>query len=178
VRLVLEVRTIMVCADCPTSWELDARPACDDTSHRRGPWEVHLHRSPVELPDGTTVIAVSFDVADPYRRDDMPSFGLYLDERWQPPWTHEHVDWPDFGVPADADAFVASLRSVLAHARSGERVELGCLGAHGRTGTALACLAVLTGVPAGEAVAWVRTTYCDEAIETPAQEDFVASFAS
>ncbi len=57
-------------------------------------------------------------------------------------------------------------------------VEVGCLGGHGRTGTALACLAVLTGTPANEAVAWVRANYCAHAVETEAQEALVAAFGS
>jgi protein-tyrosine phosphatase len=70
----------------------------------------------------------------------------------------------------------AALRSLLDRARDGQRVELGCLGGHGRTGTALACLAVMTGTPPHEAVALVRGTYCDRAIESPSQEEFVAKF--
>jgi hypothetical protein len=34
-------------------------------------------------------------------------------------------------------------------------------------------MAVLTGCPADEAVEWVRSHYCPQAIETPAQETFV-----
>jgi hypothetical protein len=44
----------------------------------------------------------------------------------------------------------------------------------GRTGTALACLAVLGGVVPGEAIAWVRANYCPKAVETDEQEAFVA----
>ena len=128
----------------------------------------------VVLPDGTQVTAVSFDATDPYARDQPPHYGLYLDGRWQPPWTHDHLDWPDFGVPADPTAAVTALQTVLERARTGERVEVGCLGGHGRTGTALACLAVLTGHPPAEAVNWVRATYCSKAVETADQEVFVA----
>ena len=104
----------------------------------------HRHRTPVELPDGTTVVGVSFDPT--YERTETtPAFGLYLDERWSPPWPHAHVDWPDFGLPADLPALLVSLRELLERARGGEEVEIGCLGGHGRTGTAMACLAVLTG---------------------------------
>lgn len=59
---------------------------------------------------------------------------------------------------------------------AGQHVEVGCLGGHGRTGTALACLAVLAGHPAGDAVAWVRSGYCAKAVETPGQEAFIAAF--
>ena len=130
----------------------------------------HVHRDAVTLPDGTTVVAVTFTPA--YERDAAPDFGLYLDERWSPPWPHAHVDWPDFGLPADPAGFSAALEDVLARARAGDVVELGCLGGHGRTGTALGCLAALVGVD-GDPVDWVRATYCEKAIETAAQEAFV-----
>ena len=66
--------------------------------------------------------------------------------------------------------------ALLARARAGDAVEIGCLGGHGRTGTALACLAVLTGTAPDEAVAWVRRRYCDHAVETDAQRAFVERF--
>ena len=57
-----------------------------------------------------------------------------------------------------------------------ERVEVACNGGRGRTGTALACLAVLDGVPAGEAVAYVREHYDAHAVETPWQRRYVTRF--
>jgi protein-tyrosine phosphatase len=127
------------------------------------------------MPDGTTITAVSFDDADPYSRVAPPDFGLYLDRRWSPPWPHAHLDWPDFGVPDDPDLVLSALAELLARAQNRERVEIGCLGAHGRTGTALAAAAILCGLPPQDAVDWVRTTYCDRAIETAEQEAFVAT---
>ncbi len=104
---------------------------------------MHWHRSVVVLPDGVKVVAASYHSDDPYGRDQQPEYGLYLDYRWQPPWPDEHVNWPDFSVPADVGEFGKSLRAVLDRPRAGMLVEIGCLGGHGRTGTALACLAVL-----------------------------------
>ena len=137
----------------------------------------HHHRTPVVLPDGTTVIAVSYDASEPYGRDAAPDFGLYLDERWDPPWPHGHLAWPDFGLPADRAEATAAFLDLLARARRGEAVEIGCLGGHGRTGTAVACLAVLSGAPADGAVAWVRDVYCAHAVETADQAAFVAAFS-
>ena len=68
-------------------WEGEGRPAP----------ERHVHRSAVAFDDGTAVTAVSFFADDPYSREVLPSFGLYLDERWAPSWPHSHLDWPDFG---------------------------------------------------------------------------------
>jgi hypothetical protein len=147
-------------------WEAGGRPAP----------KPHVHRTLVRFADGTTVMGVRFLGDDPYVRDDPPDFGLYLDERWHPPWPHEHLDWPDFSVPGDLDALRRALNDLLDRARKGEQVEVGCLGGHGRTGTALACLAVLTGTPANDAVAWVRANYCYKAIETDAQEQLAATF--
>jgi protein-tyrosine phosphatase len=55
-----------------------------------------------------------------------------------------------------------------------ERVEIACAGGHGRTGTALACLAILDGVPSAEAVAFVREHYDPHAVETSGQRRYVA----
>lgn len=130
------------------------------------------------LPDGTEVVAVSFDPTAPYDRDTEPDFGLYLDPRWQPPWAHEHVSWPDYGVPDDPESLRVALEALLTRARSGQRVEVGCLGGHGRTGTVLAYLAVLTGVSPAVAVTWVREQYCELAAETDEQTVFVADLTA
>lgn len=139
-------------------------------------FEDHRHLSQVVLPDGTRLTAASFDPAAPYARDSDPDYGLYLDKRWQPPWAHGHIEWRDFGVPADTEALTEALKDVLQRARSGQHVEVGCRGGHGRTGTTLACLAILTGYPASDAVAWVRSSYCARAVEMPGQEAFIAEF--
>jgi hypothetical protein len=174
---MIETRSVLVCGECQVHWYADFEPAkCVDPAHQHQQYEAHRHRSVVVLPDGTEVIAVSFDELDPYTRVRTPDYGLYLDHRWEPPWTHDHLDWPDFGVPDDPARVRTALRGALDRARSGERVEIGCWGAHGRTGTALACLAILCGHPSGDAVAWVRANYCAGAVETPDQEAFVAGF--
>lgn len=172
----MDVRVALICAESQAHW-FEGEPAlCTDPGHAHQRVEVHRHRTLVTLPDGTAVTAVSFDPADPYTRAATPDYGLYLDPRWAPPWPHDHLDWPDFGVPADPAAVAGALKQAFDRARAGERVEIGCLGGHGRTGTALGCLAILAGEPAGQAVDWVRTSYCAAAIETPDQEAFVARF--
>jgi hypothetical protein len=169
---------LTVCTTCLVSWPAGAEALCEDVEHAHQPWEAHRHVSDVRLPDGTVVVAVSFDEAAPYERASTPDFGLYLDARWNPPWPHEHLAWPDFGVPADVGVLRDSLATFLDRARAGEVVEIGCLGAHGRTGTALACLAVMAGEDAERAVEWVRANYCEQAVETPQQVEFVGSFTA
>ena len=155
-------------------WIVDHEPTgCIDRGHAHQSFEVHLHHSQVVLPDGTAVTAVSFDALDPYARGQQPDYGLYLDRKWEPPWPHEYLDWPDFGVPDSSAIVISRLRSTLQRAQDGESVEIGCLGGHGRTGTALACMAVLTGCLPDKAVEWVRSHYCPQAVETFAQEMFV-----
>ena len=169
-------RTVVICAEKQVYWFLGAEPdKCAEADHEHQRREVHRHCDLVNLPDGTPITAVSFDAIDPYARDRDPDYGLYLDQRWQPPWPHEHLSWPDFAVPDDATATLSALQSLLAWARAGQRVEIGCLGGHGRTGTALAGLSVLAGQDPDGAVAWVRSSYCQKAVETDAQEAFVAS---
>jgi hypothetical protein len=172
---MFDSRIVVACRERGVFWPDSTRPACEDPSHEHPRFEVHHHRSPVTMPDGTTITAVSFDDADPYSRVAPPDFGLYLDRRWSPPWPHAHLDWPDFGVPDDPDVVLSALAELLARAQNRERVEIGCLGAHGRTGTALAAAAILCGLAPQDAVDWVRTTYCDRAIETAEQEAFVAT---
>ena len=87
------------------------------------------------------------------------------------------IDWEDFGLPADPEAAASEIAAAFARAREGELVEVGCLGGRGRTGTVLACMAVLAGVPGDEAVAWIRQAYRPEAVETRDQEEWVQWFA-
>jgi len=49
-------------------------------------------------------------------------------------------------------------------------------GGLGRTGSALACSAILDGVAAAEAVSYAREHYNQKAVETPWQRRFVARF--
>jgi hypothetical protein len=171
----VQLREILYCVETGLYWLDDLEePKCADGAHEHRRHEVHVHQERVSFPDGTAVTAVSFDPTG-YERTPPPDFGVYLDERWQPPWPHEHVDWPDFGLPSDRASLMATLDSVRERARAGEVIEIGCLGGHGRTGTALACLAVLTGVPAVDAVGWVRANFCEKAVETPEQEAFVSA---
>lgn len=88
------------------------------------------------------------------------------------------LDVPDYGVPDEA-----ALRAVLAQMLAAMRAapdgayHIGCKAGIGRTGTVMACLAIMADAVEGDPVAWLRAAYNAEAIETPAQEDFVRRFA-
>ncbi len=107
-----------------------------------------------------------------------PTFGVYLLGRspGEFGWESRHVRWPDFRLPADPAYLREVLIEVMDRAGTG-RAELACGGGVGRTGTALACLAVLDGVSPAAAVAYVRAYYHPRAVETPWQRRFVRRFA-
>jgi protein-tyrosine phosphatase len=132
-----------------------------------------------ELPDGRRVRGRGLRHGAQPPPDPAPELGVYLLGEPPPPtrWEARWIRWPDFRLPGDRDAALATLHE--AHERAAtERVELACGGGVGRTGTALAVLAVLSGVAPGDAVAWVRRTYHRRAVETPWQRRWVARLRS
>lgn len=108
----------------------------------------------------------------------LPEFGLYLlgrppsDMGWETRW----VRWPEFWLPSDRADAREAVRDAWQRAGT-ERVEVACAGGRGRTGTVLACMAILDGVPPGQAVAFVRRHYAPRAVETPWQRRFVGRFS-
>jgi hypothetical protein len=129
----------------------------------------------LQLPSGRLVRGRG--VARPLPPGPAPAMGLYLlgDEPPAVPWESCWLRWPDFGLPADRDQVVPMLTEVW-HRAATERVEVACLGGRGRTGTALACLAIIDGVPPRRAVSFVRAHYNWRAVETFRQRRFVAHF--
>ncbi|HEY2280954.1 MAG TPA: protein-tyrosine phosphatase family protein [Streptosporangiaceae bacterium] len=130
----------------------------------------------LRLPSGRLVRGrgLRHPVAPSQTPAQTPALGIYLLGRPPAavPWESRWLRWPDFRLPADPD----QVRRVLTEAwrRSAtERVEVACAGGRGRTGTALACLAILDGVAAAQAVTYVRTHYDRRAVETPGQRRFV-----
>jgi protein-tyrosine phosphatase len=122
----------------------------------------------VELPDGRRIRCRG--LRHPLPDGPVPELGVYLLGRDPGPfnWPHRWVRWPDFRVPSSTDAAIDVLRE--AHERAAEeRIEIVCGGGIGRTGTALAVVAALAGVPADEVVTWVRRHHHRRAVETPWQ---------
>lgn len=138
-------------------------------------WEAA--RAAVELPDGRRIRGRGL------RKNSLgsvePEFGVYLLDRdpniagWPARW----VRWRDFRLPDSTDEAVAALREAHRRAAS-ERVEVACSGGIGRTGTALAVLAVLSGIAPDNAVTWVREHYHRRAVETRAQRHWIAEAAA
>ena len=129
----------------------------------------------LRLPSGRMVRGRG--VTRPVPTGPVPDMGLYLlaDEPPAVAWDSRWLRWPDFGLPADRDQVLPVLTEVWQRAAT-ERVEVACLAGRGRTGTALACLAIIDGVPPGRAVRFVREHYNWRAVETFRQRRFVARF--
>lgn len=108
-----------------------------------------------------------------------PTFAVYLLGEPPPdtPWESRWLRWPDFRLPSDRPQAKEILTEAWERADD-ERVEIACAGGHGRTGTALACIAVIDGVPAAEAVSFVRQHYDPRAVETPWQRRYVERFTA
>ncbi len=128
----------------------------------------------VLLPDGRSLRCRGLRHPSPTQ---APDVGYYLlGEAPSFDWPSNWIEWPDFRLPADPDRAIEQLRD--AHRRcAGERVELACAGGIGRTGTALAVLAILSGVQPRDAVKWVRSHYEPRASETPWQRRWVRRLA-
>lgn len=126
----------------------------------------------VEFPDGRRIRGRGLRQPLPDGQD--PDFAVYLQARDPGPfaWEHRWVRWPDFRTPASTDDAISALREAYERSAT-QRVEIACGGGVGRTGTALAAIAVLAGVPSTEAVAWVRRRYNKRAVETPWQRRWV-----
>lgn len=138
------------------------------------PWEESAS-GVLRLPSGRLVRGRGLRRALP--AGSLPQFGLYLQGKSPPPvaWESRWLRWPDFWLPADPVEASQALADLWRRAAS-QRVEIACTGGLGRTGTALACLAIFDGVVAAEAVAYVREHYNSRAVETPWQRRFVSRF--
>ncbi|SEG77176.1 Protein-tyrosine phosphatase [Thermomonospora echinospora] len=135
----------------------------------------------IQLPGGSWVRGRG--LRHPPPEGPEPVFGLYLgsgrlrrrhegEMSWQELW----VEWPDFLLPRDREQAVQGIRALHGQAGEGQPVEVACGGGVGRTGTVIACLAVLDGLPPAEAVAWARAHHHPRAVETPWQRRWVARF--
>lgn len=134
----------------------------------------------VELPGGRIVQAHGLSGFIPTDEDEAPDWALYLDEQWREraiEWPHRFVDWPDFELPVDEPGAFDAIAEAWRRATDGQLVDIACDGGTGRTGTALACLAVLAGISPPEAVGWVRSHYRPWAVESPElQAPLIARF--
>jgi hypothetical protein len=94
-------------------------------------------------------------------------------QRWEEPAALPEIvlNWPDMGIVSLPRRFWEELAEYLTNTQ--QKMLVFCVGGHGRTGTALACLMVVCGWTSEDAIAWIRTNYCQRAIETREQERYV-----
>ncbi|MFC8302811.1 protein-tyrosine phosphatase family protein [Specibacter sp. NPDC057265] len=133
-------------------------------------------RGVVMLPDGRQVRGTGVRQSRGSLPD--PDFAVYLLGRdpGARPWDSQWVKWRDFSIPASTPAALDALQEAFARSLE-ERVEIACGSGVGRTGTALALMAVMAGLPASDAAAWVRRSYHRRAIETRGQRRWVLDAA-
>ncbi len=88
-----------------------------------------------------------------------------------------YVPWPDLGA-IDLRFLQKLLGLVLKALGEGRTVEIGCIAAHGRTGSLLASLLVVVeGLGAAQAIQRVRGSYCPYAIESQSQRRMIHDLA-
>jgi len=139
----------------------------------------HVHHK-VTLGNGVIVhTTASRDSHGLKAQNIKPGFGLYADSGWNRicTWRNEFIAWPDMSLPSDYDLALEQIKSAYERAVNGEDIDIGCIGAHGRTGTILAIMYLLSKdgkVSATECHQFVWKNYCEHAIETKKQEWFVA----
>jgi hypothetical protein len=129
----------------------------------------------VQLVDGRRIRARGLDNPAP---TEPPEFGLYLLAHPPPVtnWEQRWLPWRNYWLPRRRRETVAALCDAYERSAT-ERVEVACEAGTGRTGTALACLAVLAGTPLQDAVPYIRYRYDDRAVRAPWQRWFVRWFA-
>jgi protein-tyrosine phosphatase len=85
------------------------------------------------------------------------------------------VPWPDFDIPKVKISFWNSLHKFII-SNGWKKACLHCAGGHGRTGTALSALLIVHNkMSAYDAVCYVRENYCNEAVETFKQFEYLQS---
>ncbi|WP_262852569.1 phosphatase domain-containing protein [Mumia quercus] len=134
-------------------------------------WDVET-AGVLPLPSGRLVRGRSLRA--PRDNGDEPALAVQLagTRPSPPPWEQRWIQWRDFWVPSRPAEATATLHEAYDRAAH-ERVEIGCGGGIGRTGTALAVLCVLDGLAPDDAIAWVRAHYHRRAVETPWQRRYV-----
>lgn len=78
----------------------------------------------------------------------------------------------DMNAPDSPEEFQKLVDWTLKQLDAGKKVHCGCIGGHGRTGTFLAALVSTLGEK--DAINYVRKNYCQKAVESTAQIDFLA----
>jgi protein-tyrosine phosphatase len=91
------------------------------------------------------------------------------------PWVDGHAIHyriTDMQEPHCPDEFALLIEWLARRIEKGDKVHIGCIGGHGRTGTVLAALVAYM-TDEADAVKYVRDNYCRKAVESAAQISFL-----
>lgn len=78
----------------------------------------------------------------------------------------------DMSTPDDPEQFKKLITWLSGQVSAGKKVHIGCIGGHGRTGMVLSAL-YFTMTGEADAITLVRQKYCQKAVETQSQVDFL-----
>lgn len=79
----------------------------------------------------------------------------------------------DMKAPSNPEEFSKFIDWLIVQLSANKKVHIGCIGGHGRTGTVLAAL-VARFLGVADAITYVRDNYCQKAVESQVQIDFLA----
>ena len=142
------------------------------TKHIAGASGSHLNPAHTELVIDCAGLYSSGTSTKPFIEGDK-QFDSLKEHVVNPPILRLH--WTDMGVPPVQYAFWEELLDLLPEGVT----KICCHGGHGRTGTALAALYLIShpDVTAEDAIDLVRKDHCQRAIETAGQEDYLHKLA-
>ena len=159
-----------------------------------------MHKLPLVIGEASPAVYLS---SNQFRYNDekgtvVPNFTIGLDGCWRPRDQVTYygikppkdlikaeteprilIPWPDGNAPSDVKEITAIAKYVINCAFNGNKVRIGCIGGHGRTGTMAALLVLLSnpGLGSVAAIDYVRSNYCKKAIESYEQELFLSQIA-
>ena len=143
-------------------------------TNRNGGW--HVMDPAPDLAMGPIGVIVS-----PKTRDVLPVGWGCTDTAKGASTTVLEIDWPDYNVPKNLgkEFWLALVEDIKE--RGITSISCQCMGGHGRTGVQVAVLAGLL-IPedqhewttAAELITWVRSRYCEHAVESKSQEKYIA----
>lgn len=188
-RIMIDDRIAALYGGCEdVGDEPDAYPEPFFTANVR-PVPCRHWRQPVEIEPGVTVHASAYMDRPSTDEWEWPEIGVYLSERWIEEMPMASFHWagptlgpcsqvallpcPDGSWPLYEKDTQRVLVYALEAARAGRFVEVGCHAGHGRTGLALAALMILAGSDAKTAMLNVWDDYCEQAIETIGQQQYL-----
>jgi len=147
------------------------------------------HLQPFTFENKTVYLTGSSHTKDK-AMSDWPDAGVYLASNWfkgvaastdgfdlgVTSWPSLFIDWPDMGV-VTLDVLEPCIEWAKEKINAGKRVEIACVGGHGRTGTYTIALMIGMGMDAFEAYSLLRDKYCDKAVESRAQGELLIRWA-